>query len=291
MYFLLLTLNFLGPNPFVVPETTPEAPSSLFASTDAGQSWQALEEGLPERVVPRDIFEHECHLYLTTSNAGLYRMNLQEEEKRWESSSLGLPPETSITDIVANGDLMVLNAYWRGIYISKDGGENWRRPIFNLSGQVQALYFDNNRLLAASDRGIFESWNGGESWQLKWDIYRVHGLTRYKGQLVAARQNTIGFIQNDTAKWVDIRTDWAIIDLLPYGDYLYARAGKGTVLRSEDGLTWEKNPEKSWQHPPLASSLPEALWKRLDLKLPGERPIGFITDSSIGWIATVNTGC
>ncbi|MEM9529269.1 MAG: hypothetical protein AAGA31_21850, partial [Bacteroidota bacterium] len=260
MYLLLLALNFLGPNPCVDLVDKPLEQASLFTSTDAGQCWQAFENGLPERVDPHSVFEHASYLFLSTRNAGLFRMDLKEEELSWQESSQGLHPEAFIIDIVAKGDTMVLNTYWRGIYISKDGGKNWRQPIFNLKGQVEGLYFDDNRLLATSDRGIFESWNGGESWQQKWDIHHVRYLTRYKGQLVAARQNTIGTLNSDGPSWAEIETKWAIIGLFPQEDYLYARTAAGIMLRSEDGINWEQNDEQACRKATGSKSVAETLW-------------------------------
>lgn len=291
MYLLLLALNFLGPNPFVDVAGNPVDPAALFTSTDAGQSWQAFENGLPEGVDPHSIFEHDCHLFLSTRNAGLFRMDLKEENQRWVNSSQGLHPAAFIIGIAAKGDLMVLNSYWRGVYISKDGGKNWRQPIFNLKGQVEGLYFDDNRLLATSDRGIFESWNGGESWEQKWAIYDVRYLLRYKGELVAARQNNIGVLTEDGPSWAEIKTETAIIALFPQDDYLYARTASGIMIRSEDGISWEQNDEQACWETTSPKSVPETLWESTEIKLPGEQPLGFITNSSLGWVATVGGGC
>ncbi|HSR54451.1 MAG TPA: glycosyl hydrolase [Acidobacteriota bacterium] len=123
----------------------------------------------------------------------------------------------------------------RGVYRSKDGGENWERILFanEHAGAVDLVMDPNNpRVLYASTwrilrtpyslesggegSGLWKSTDGGDNWT---EITRNEGLP----------QGTVGII-GVTVSPVDSNRVWAIIE-----------ADDGGVFRSEDGgETWRK---------------------------------------------------
>ncbi|MFT7120635.1 MAG: photosystem II stability/assembly factor-like uncharacterized protein [Neolewinella sp.] len=273
-------------------------PQQLFLSTDSGNSWQPFGEGLPEGVMPRDIVETETRLIMTTRSEGVFALTKspigQTDNCHWVSISKGLPEGIFINDLLVQDQRLVLGTYESGVFVSSDGGANWRRPIFNLKVSVNSFVLDEDGvILAATDAGIHHSFDMGETWHLKEKIYRIRHLAMHNGNLVATRQNTVGTIKDGVATWSAEKTDWAINQPIPGGEYLYARTSKGQMIRTKDGLEMEKASSLNMYMPgvPANATLPEALWHGLKVKLPGNQDLGVLKETSIGWFAGIMSGC
>lgn len=265
-----------------------KTPPNLYLSTDWGQNWADFADGLPEGTNPRTILEHEGDLLLATSGQGVYV--LPAGEFTWKARNKGLPEEVFSTSLAAKGKILVLGTYQKGVYVSRDGGLHWRRPIFNIKGgSVRALLFHEGQLIAGTDSGIFRSADGGETWRRSGPITQVNGLVLHNGQVFAARQNGMGVLNNDVVTWSSVYTDRAIAQLISEGDYLYARAIGGKIIRSTNGESWEKQLFKV----PGAGfkNLSEALWGGYSPDLPSELPVGSILETSRGWVVGLQSGC
>ncbi len=172
----------------------------LWRSTDAGKSWTSI--GLEE-----------------SEHIGRIRVH---------------PTDPDLVYVAAMGNLWKPNAM-RGVYRSRDGGENWEKVLYESdeAGAVDIILDPNNpRILFAStwqikrngyrmDSGgpgshLWKSTDGGDSWQRLTDR---PGLPK----------GTIGII-GVTVSPQNSQRVWAIIE-----------ASDGGVFRSDDGgETWEK---------------------------------------------------
>jgi photosystem II stability/assembly factor-like uncharacterized protein len=257
-------------------------------STDWGQSWSGFAEGLPVGANPRTVLDHEGDLLLATSGKGVFV--LPAGGSTWEARNQGLPKEVFATSLAAKGKVLVLGTFEKGVYVSRDDGLHWRRPIFNIKGgAVRALLFHEDQLIAGTDSGIFRSADGGETWRRSGEITQINGLVLHNGQLFAARQNGMGVMNNDIVTWSSVYTDRAIAQLMSEEDYLYARIIGGGIIRSTDGKVWEKQiftvPGAGYKN------LPEALWGGYSPVLPSELPVGSIMETSRGWVVGLQSGC
>ncbi len=262
--FLLALFAFPALSP--APAATP-----LYLSTDDGNSWQPLMDGLPEGVLPQQVMEHDGTLFLTTESDGLFA--LPREAEQWTPRGAGLPSDLPIFAIAGQGSVMVLGTYGQGVFISRDGGAHWRRPVFNIrSGSVLDLLFHKGVLLAATDSGLWRSYDLGEAWyQDCGERTLLSQLAVYDGDLYVARQNGVGRVTAQETVWADLHTEVAISQLYTAGDQLYATTVAGTVVRTRDGRRWTPND---------APVFP-----------PAELPAGRLTSTSRGWIASLSPGC
>lgn len=298
MYSILFFLAMMSSmsTDVVVPTTVPstvevadaKTPPNLYLSTDWGANWAGFANGLPDGTNPRTILEHEGKLLLATSGNGVFA--LPAGKNTWEARNQGLPKEVFATSLAAKGKVLVLGTFEKGVYVSRDGGLHWRRPIFNIKGgSVRALLFHEGQLIAGTDSGIFRSADGGETWRRSGPITQINGLVLHNGQLFAARQNGMGVLNNDVVTWSSVYTDRAIAQLISHEDYLYARIIGGGIIRSTNGKSWEK---QIFTVPgPGYKSLPEALWQGYEPDLPSDLPVSSIIETSRGWLAGLQSGC
>ncbi|MGB3545778.1 MAG: sialidase family protein, partial [Saprospiraceae bacterium] len=241
LFSLLLLLHLPAPT-ITIPVAAP-LPPALYLSTDRGESWDGFSAGLPEDVQPREVLEHNGNLYLTALDYGLFV--LPAGDCVWQHRNTGLPRDDKFaffpTSIAAHGNTLLLGTFTNGIYLSKDGGAHWHRPVFNVSDVVGSLLFTDNLLLAGTHNGIWQSFDRGESWQLLRPDknVRTNAIALHGGKIFVAKQNGMGILTGRTVHWSDLVSRWAVIQLLRQGDYLYAVSAKNEIYRTTDGTVWE----------------------------------------------------
>lgn len=289
LLFLLLFSSAGTPNTTESIEPPAVTDNSLFLSTDYGATWECFGYGLPEGVSTREVTEHEGDLYLTTTRSGLYK--LPAGETQWRSANKGLPTDLFTISFAGDGEKLVLGTFEHGVYVSRDGGEHWRKPIFNLKNKtISSLLFNDGVLLAGTDAGIYESYDYGENWRHSGaDVWGIRELTLHEGRVIVARQNGMGIFADESVTWSPALTEWAVSQLISEGEYVYAICAKGEVFRSTDGLEWESSIFLNEQQP--AKQLGKMMWSGYKAQLPDEAPAGPIRVTSKGWVAGVFSGC
>jgi photosystem II stability/assembly factor-like uncharacterized protein len=135
----------------------------LHSSADAGDSWEAIGQGLPGEA-PHGVAAGDGALYAGTSD-GVYR----QEGADWQRASHGLRA-VYIGDVIAHPespDVAYAGSGASGVYKTADGGKSWPRlgaspgSFFGgllAAGPGDALFFSDYALLA-------RSLDGGETWQ------------------------------------------------------------------------------------------------------------------------------
>lgn len=140
----------------------------VFASTNAGATWRAANDGLTETVV-LDLAIHPqspATLYAATTG-GVFKST--DGGRNWRA--------TGLTKVVAAWRLLldprrpktVYAAGGRGVFKSSDGGEHWDalRGVSKRGIRVDALALHPRRsttLYAGAGRGVFKSIDAGSSW-------------------------------------------------------------------------------------------------------------------------------
>lgn len=271
------------------PLTAEEEPASLFLSTDKGEQWTAFEAGLPDGATAGRVQQIGCVLFLTTRDHGLYAMPLGQEEAKWEPFGKGLPERFSIASLAAHEKRMILTSWNSGVYISNDYGMNWQRSMVQPKGPSYHVAYGAGKWWAATEYGLFHSLDGGMTWMTANMNYSVNSLLEHNGKLFAALQNTVVVLEGTEARSSNLQTEWAIGELWPVGEYVYARTSKGKMIRSKDGLNWER---PMMTIPGIRSgSLPEMLFNGLQITLPGDQESGYMTETDMGWVVTVKGEC
>jgi hypothetical protein len=287
--FLLGLTSFL-PKVQEVPGETPA--DALYLSKDQGETWGNFGNGLPADVQTRTVFEHEGTLFLLTHNQGVYR--LAKSSDTWLKSSTGLPylePFFLPLSLASSGGVLVLGTMQDGVFLSRDAGRTWYAPENNINQVVANMLDTGESLLAGTHAGIWESKDHGENWaRIGEDLTPINGLMVQNGMLHIARQNGMGVLEGDEISWSEMKTDWAIIQLLQDDDYVYARSAYLEIYRSRDGKHWESPCEEGIIRQP--KNLAQRMWNGYRPDPPSERVPGMIVNTSRGWVLPVgNGGC
>ncbi|MEO0732157.1 MAG: hypothetical protein AAFZ52_04945 [Bacteroidota bacterium] len=266
-------------------------PAALYLSTDQGNEWTPFTDGLPADVEIRFVTEQAGTLYLGAHGYGVYV--LAPGADVWEQRSTGLPLENEHfplhpLSLVVRDELMILGTFYDGIYVSTDQGNNWRQASPEPYA-VTGFVFTDEGILASSHEGIFHSTDGGTTWQLRGAArIRINALAEHNGRIIVARQNGLGVLEEDGVKWSDQTSEWALLQLLQQGEYVYALNYRNEIFRSKDGLSWEVPTEEEKTE---CTGLPDAVWGgyRPSL-LEGVEP-GLVTPTSRGWLVGPRSGC
>jgi photosystem II stability/assembly factor-like uncharacterized protein len=134
----------------------------LLKTTDGGQSWMAINQGVPEsRALSVVLHPADASIvYAGLGTAGLYRST--DSGATWQSSAAGLNPEASISDIVfdpADPQVMYVADRFSGVYRSTDSGVTWTSINVGLRTRAVnalAISSDGQHLYAATEgEGVF----------------------------------------------------------------------------------------------------------------------------------------
>lgn len=153
--------------------------SALYKSTDAGKTWNKVQNGLPSgkmgrialAIAPSDnkivyaVIEAE-----KSEQRGLYRSDDGGESWKFLNGDFGLVVRpfyfSRINIDPKNPDILVK----AGLYgsISRDGGKTFD-TMGQMHGDIHDVWFDPNdsqKLFAATDGGVYRSMNGGTTMQI-----------------------------------------------------------------------------------------------------------------------------
>lgn len=150
--------------------------TGIYKSTDGGKTWE-LKKQLPvaQRAGRYLQYGEKVNgvytLYAATNSSGIlsgvYSSNNMGET--WQP--LGLDTQI-IYDLYADGAFLAASTADRGLFISSDGGKNWKRTAL-YSGisrdEIRSFVKDpqnENHMFAVDKTNLYESLNGGMSWEV-----------------------------------------------------------------------------------------------------------------------------
>jgi photosystem II stability/assembly factor-like uncharacterized protein len=202
----------------------------IWRTTDGGESWTELTEGLPEGEKGRiglDVYRRDGNLVYATVEAegdegGLYRST--DRGERWEKVSDRNPRPMYFSQVRIDpndSDRIYLGGV--SFNVSDDGGRTWWEGDAAEGAHVDhhALWIDpsnSEHLVLGNDGGVAVSWDGSKTWRLvnnlavgqfyevgvdMSDPYRVCGGLQDNSSWCAPNQTTTeyGVMNGD---WVDV---------------------------------------------------------------------------------------
>ena len=194
IYSLAFLLLFLYP--FVFPITDSQqklnknksgVANIVFKSTDGGQTWQDISNGLPENlrvdtIRGNSFFANDKGLFLRVGN-GLYHSTPNATAPFWTKEIF----RDEHSSIAPGNSGISANNYW-GINLTNSNGTSVWSPIFeNFHEPRIRTVFETagGAIFIGIDRGFFKTTNSGKTWKHVYAGAYVGHLAELNGVLVA----------------------------------------------------------------------------------------------------------
>jgi len=163
--------------------------NSVLKSTDGGQTWQNISEGLPEIEQPVNFFAGESDLYLNVKNV-MYRSKSNLISPVWEKENLPDPHSASIA--FNRSGIMAFN-YKGQIYQKTPATQTWSPIHTNFSKHSMRTVFETSdgTVFLGYDHGLYKSTDKGINWKQVQNEGWVMNIVESEGVLVATGQKGI----------------------------------------------------------------------------------------------------
>ena len=174
----------------------------VFKSTDGGQTWQDISEGLPENLQEDSFFANDSGLYLRAGNE-IYHSKPNSTAPFWKKEIF--PDEHSS---IAPGKTGIFAYNYDGQFLQKINGTSVWSPMYtNFHGEEVRTVFETagGTVFIGSDNGLFKSTNSGKTWKQVHTGGWVMKLVESNGVLLATSQGGILRSTDDGENW-----DWVI---------------------------------------------------------------------------------
>ena len=220
----------------------------VFKSTDGGQTWQDISDGLPKPVIDvygvdrNDFFADDNGLYLTTGN-GLYHNKPNSTAPFWTKEIF--PDEHSN---IAHGrtGIFAYNCWGSGIFQKTNETDEWSPVFTNFQDKRVLSVFETagGTIFICSDRGLFKSTNSGKSWKPVGVM--VGKLVESNGVLLGTNQQGILQSTDDGENWALVISEGGVgIDVERieggFAAINYSTVAKTRRIRTsyDGGKTWQ----------------------------------------------------
>ena len=175
----------------------------VFKSTDGGQTWLDISEGLPENLQEDDIqqdgfFANENGLYLRAEN-GIYHSKPNSTAPFWEKE---IVPDEHRS--IAPGKIGIFAYNWNGKFLQKINGTSVWSPMYtNFQVKEVRTVFETagGTVFIGCDNGLFKSTNSGNTWKQVHTGGWVMKLVESNGLFLATSQSGIIRSTDDGETW------------------------------------------------------------------------------------------
>lgn len=237
--------------------------SGIFKSTDYGETWVRLENGLP---LPHNFYQGRIGLTIDAFSGTAYALYCDDPGNFrgvYKSTNLGenwtRTNDAALTDLCSTygwyfGQIRVVpncpdTVFAHGIYLyrSLDGGDSWHLSDNNLHVDHHAMYIDPNDpafIVDGNDGGVGVSYNTGASWRQCYSMpntqfYEIAVDYNNPNSLIGGTQDngTNRTLTGDPDSWNHVLGGdgfYAIIDYTD-SDIIYAEYQWGYVYKSING--------------------------------------------------------
>jgi photosystem II stability/assembly factor-like uncharacterized protein len=256
------------------------AQSGLYRSMNSGQTWLELSNGLLNAGIQRVIANGNT--LFVNANTGLYKYTNQNwqvqtgnptpetyiysisnvnnavyagaQYRLWSSTDNGqswqnsAPPFNDYTDVVANGDYMIVGSS-NGIYRTNNNGISWEEANQGMSyididvtvnPFIRCLLSDGDTVWAASLDRLYYSINRGQNWQVIDEVSGAYRLYKHQGNIFRVQYNKVLRSSDGGLNWfvMDFQTSNRISSMAFTEDTWYAGALGGVLASNDQGQHW-----------------------------------------------------
>ena len=226
--------------------------SGIAKSTDHGDSWQAIDTGLPQAPVWSLAINSRGQLFAGYEYEGIWRSTDGGASWSAQMNFGGNDPVQTIT--ITSRDSIFVGS-WHGIYRSGDDGITWKQVTYGLGyANVQTLFSATcGWIFAGTDAGLYRSTDAGASWEFVHEGLQHNYVSAMDeddaGRLYAATFWGLHVSSDSGSHWKHItaslgRTkDVEEVAVDRRGTILMCINGEGPMRSTDHGTTWENTNE------------------------------------------------
>jgi len=222
--------------------------TGLYYSTNEGNTWNAINNGLPTNGYINTVTSLDSVLYVGIQNAstanGLYRSTNNGEG--WILANNGIPPSSEIYKLVSIGqDIYVVGSSFK-VYKTTNNGENWIAANNGLSGIVRTLSGSSNGYLYAGTSGnyVYVSANNGLTWTqsiISGGSY-VNSLA-YNSTTLYMSGYSVNKTTNNGINWINCNLNYYSVAIITNGEnevFMGASqsSANGFYMSTNSGINW-----------------------------------------------------
>ena len=237
-------LKSITANPTTTDDVKPGATNIIFQSTDGGQTWQDISNGLPENEQPQDFFAGSSDLYLRVKNV-MYRSKSNLKTPVWEIENLLDPRSASIT--FNRSGVMAYN-YEGQIYQKAPSAGTWLPIYTDFKKHSMRTIFETSdgAVFLGYDHGLYKSTDKGKTWKQVQNEGWVMNMVESEGVLIATGQNGIMRSTDNGEHWQWVISEGGVGIAIERIDGGFAAISCNTTTMSrrihislDSGKTWK----------------------------------------------------
>lgn len=205
-FLLLLLYPFASPIADNQQKSTSNKPALInivLKSTDGGQTWQDISDGLPENLkedgVARDgFFSNDNGLYLRTGN-GIYHSKTNATAPYWDKEVF---PDKQGSIAPGNSGIFAYN--YEGHFLQRINGTSIWSPMYTefQENEVRTIFeTSGGTVFIGSNSGLFKSTNSGKTWKQVRTGNWVMKFVESNGVLMATSQSGIIRSTDEGENW------------------------------------------------------------------------------------------
>lgn len=214
----------------------------VYFSEDNGNTWKNESSGIPQNVSIGlgGITSSDSLLGISTKEYGVFIYNLKDHI--WSN----IPTEQQIIDsnpgaIIHFKKSLYVGTQSKGIFISRDNGENWETQNAGLGNLTirRFLYF-GNKLYVCTNDGFYLFDEETTSWKLEYGgkSLQVNGATLFRESIYIA--TNLGIFKQDTDQsWKNVLPKHSVHNISSDSEQLYGMTYTNLLLSSKDGINWK----------------------------------------------------
>jgi photosystem II stability/assembly factor-like uncharacterized protein len=215
--------------------------NGVFTSTNQGENWYPINNGLPPMPVLTLAFQYDI-LVAGTARSGAYYST--DRGSTWSATN-GIPQSGSISAFCRT-DSGLIAACDSSIYRSIDNGITWKQLNRGLTHFFCFLALGHD-VLGGTSQGVFRSTDAGTTWMKSSNGFipstQVNTIAEHNGLLVAATNDTPFFMSFDSGyNWTNrsgsIRIGYGISEVQFHGDEIWAFSDLGIYHTKDTGYSW-----------------------------------------------------
>lgn len=222
----------------------PGVANIVFKSTDGGQTWRDISEGLPEIVGYEedgthldDFFADDRGLYLSAGN-WIYHNTPNSTSSFWSKEIL--PDDHRSIAPAGEAGILAYNSSKSEFSRSTTGTSAWTSTYENLKTTRLQTVIETagGTVLAATDRRLFRSTDSGKSWKQVMPVGWVLKLVESNGVLMAASTKGIIRSTDDGQNWELVTGEDGVGIAIEKGGFTAIATGTGVRASYDGGKTW-----------------------------------------------------